>query len=503
MSEIMGLLSGLLSFAFAEPQVAGPVALLLTAWVWTRRLQSVGSIAPKLGFLAALWAAIRMARDDRPDMEPWVRVAAVAFVSIGMAVWIMSVDARERIVIGGFVVLPALVAGSFRVEAWLGGAPPTWANLRRAVRRDRVRGATRETFGGLLQAGAIQVGGVTETDRRIEVSVRAPVGASTGDVADLVTEGVVGNAMNQIAQHHGVADLDITGADIAPSNVEGEATVHMARSGDLLSDIVQPPTSWPTDPNAPLLLGRRATGTDLYLPVADEFALLVGGLRGSGKSSLYAWLLAQLASRRHTALVLLDPKRMEFGVWADRASSIALGEEAVLVLLNKVYEEYVSRTRHLQRASGYTRKGVVGPGWPRIVIIVDEAAVLDPKAHKRLSEIVNVGRAVNICVSFAAQRPGADTVPTKLRDAMDMSIAFRTKNQISTEFILGDQKIPAHKIPMHLRGVAYADVAGEPAPVRFRVPYLTDGQIVAIAERTAHLRVDLGWPRIYDYLPDA
>ncbi len=96
-------------------------------------------------------------------------------------------------------------------------------------------------------------------------------------------------------------------------------------------------------------------------------------------------------------------------------------------------------------------------------------------------------------VCAATQKPGADVVPTALRDLFGFRLALRCSTPQASDTILGQgwasAGADASTIPGGQRGVGYLLAEGE-RPVRMKGFYLSDDHVQAIVERAAARRAD-------------
>ena len=96
-------------------------------------------------------------------------------------------------------------------------------------------------------------------------------------------------------------------------------------------------------------------------------------------------------------------------------------------------------------------------------------------------------------VCAATQKPGADVVPSALRDLFGFRLAMRCTTPQASDTILGQgwasAGADASDIPGAQRGVGYLLAEGD-RPVRMRGYYLSDEDVSAIAERASGARAD-------------
>ena len=110
-----------------------------------------------------------------------------------------------------------------------------------------------------------------------------------------------------------------------------------------------------------------------------------------------------------------------------------------------------------------------------------------------LRDLVARGRAAGVIVVAATQKPGADVVPTALRDLFGFRLALRSNTPQASDTILGQgwasAGFDASTVPGGQRGVGYLLAEGE-RPERIKTFHLSDQQVGAIAERAAARRAD-------------
>lgn len=231
-----------------------------------------------------------------------------------------------------------------------------------------------------------------------------------------------------------------------------------------------------------------------------ERNILVGGEPGAGKSVALSTILAAGALDPETRIWLLDGKLVELAAWAPVAERVAgpSGEDAI-DLLRAVREVMEERYRELL-ARGQ-RKVRRGDGLPLQLVVCDELAfylTVPEKAVKQefaelLRDLVARGRAAGVIVVAATQKPGADVVPSALRDLFGFRWAMRCTTPQASDTILGQgwasAGSDASSIPGAQRGVGYLLAEGD-RPRKLRGFYLDDEDVAAIASRAAARRTD-------------
>jgi S-DNA-T family DNA segregation ATPase FtsK/SpoIIIE len=263
------------------------------------------------------------------------------------------------------------------------------------------------------------------------------------------------------------------------------------------------------------LLGARAEGP-FVLDLAQGPHLLVAGTTGSGKSELLQTLVASLAAaNRPDAMnfVLVDYK-------GGAAFSAFEGLPHAVGTLTDLDEFLVDRALTSLRAELQRRKAILGqagkpnvseywnalpvmPGadpLPRLVIVVDEFAVMADKLPDQLRSLVDIGaqgRSLGIHLVLATQRP-AGVVSADLRANINLRIALRVASPDDSRDVI--ETVDAARIPADgAAGRAFAWLGGG-RPVEFqtaRVGGLRPGaQASQLPTRVTPLRwADLGYPR--------
>jgi S-DNA-T family DNA segregation ATPase FtsK/SpoIIIE len=230
-----------------------------------------------------------------------------------------------------------------------------------------------------------------------------------------------------------------------------------------------------------------------------ERNVLIGGEPGAGKSAALSVVIAAAALDPEARVWLLDGKLVELAAWAPIAQRVVGpdGEDA-LALLREVRGVMDERYRELL-ARGQ-RKVRRDDGLPLHLVVCDELAfyltVPEKSVQKEFAELlrdlVARGRAAGLIVCAATQ-PGADVVPSALRDLFGFRLAMRCTTPQASDTILGQgwasAGADASDIPGAQRGVGYLLAEGD-RPVRMRGYYLGDEDVSALAERASGARAD-------------
>src|SRR2546425_909317 len=248
----------------------------------------------------------------------------------------------------------------------------------------------------------------------------------------------------------------------------------------------------------PIHLGTDETGKHVNVNLAER-NILIGGEPGSGKSVALQLIVAHAAMSADVRLILIDGKRVELGLWAacaDRFVGPSI-DDAIEVMgwLQGLIDERTDVLLQMKK-----RKVTPDLGWPFYLVPVDEVAYFSatkgtPAQQKEFNalnrDVVARGRAPGIIPVEATQRPSADIIPTSLRDLFGYRWAFRCSTEASSDTILGhgwaNAGYCATEIDPQARGVSWLR-AEDGIPRRIKAAYLTDEQIIDLAEYAATAR---------------
>jgi S-DNA-T family DNA segregation ATPase FtsK/SpoIIIE len=258
--------------------------------------------------------------------------------------------------------------------------------------------------------------------------------------------------------------------------------------------LTTPAIAW-ADQNTPALsiwdrihFGTSEWGHPVHLSLVER-VVLVGGGRGSGKSSGLNVFVTHAAKSPDVELLLIDPNRVQLGPWADRALVFADHRVDDAIDVVRLWRDEIDRRTDLftslpQPPVTLTRQLAAELGLPMWLLVIDELAyhtsVAGTPAQQRefaqvLRDGVARGRLAGMGAIVATQRPTFDLIPTSLRDLFDVRIAYRTITKASSDVILGDNYAAhgysATDISPQSRGVCWL-IADDPTPVRLKTVWI-------------------------------
>ena len=244
----------------------------------------------------------------------------------------------------------------------------------------------------------------------------------------------------------------------------------------------------------PIVLGKLQGGEELVIDLAAMPHLLVAGSTGSGKSVLLHSIICSLIkSNSLVKLALIDPKRVEFGIYHDIEQLlypiINTGEEA-LDVLGDLIEEMNARFALLDKvgANNIQEYNKVRDPIFYIAVILDEFADLQRSFRKGfqdyVSTLVNKARAVGIHLVLATQYPVVSVISGVVKANFASRIALKTASSNDSRVILdvnGAERLAG-------RGDAIINAGGLLDMVRFQTAFISRDEIEQLSNENRRKR---------------
>jgi S-DNA-T family DNA segregation ATPase FtsK/SpoIIIE len=260
--------------------------------------------------------------------------------------------------------------------------------------------------------------------------------------------------------------------------------------------------------------GVDEKGVEVTFPVL-EANFLLGGIPGGGKSGGLNALLAGVMRLENTAIIFIDPKKVEFAFLKDRGSAFVTSLPDGIEVLSRVMTEVDKRTDELvSRGIKKFTPAEFSKEFPLIVIAIDELANLTSGGVTKdevvennnfatlLRRVISLGRAVGICVITATQKPEDKVVPSGLRDLISFRIAFKTTNYNMTDVILGTGASSnggkSQDIPVSQKGMCYLLSETSTIPIRAKAYLITDDMLKDVVAHTLDKKIVLDWLSDFD-----
>jgi S-DNA-T family DNA segregation ATPase FtsK/SpoIIIE len=211
-------------------------------------------------------------------------------------------------------------------------------------------------------------------------------------------------------------------------------------------------------------LGKTIHGEPYMADLATMPHLLIAGSTGTGKSVGLNSMLTSLLYRAmpdDVRLIMIDPKRLELGMYEDiphlltpvvvdpKKAANALRwavremEERYKTLAAfgvRNIEQYNRNVRAMIEAKEVPTEGEPPRPLPFIVVVVDELADLMMVAGNEVEEsicrLAQMARAVGIHLILATQRPSVDVITGLIKANLPARISFRVSSKIDSRTIL-------------------------------------------------------------------
>lgn len=196
-------------------------------------------------------------------------------------------------------------------------------------------------------------------------------------------------------------------------------------------------------------LGKDISGGTPVLQIEKAPHMLVAGATGSGKSVCLNGIIVSLLYQNgpdELKLIMVDPKRVELGVYAGiphlLVPPIVKADEAVNALKWAVREmerrlDYLSKFG-ARDIDSYNKKSK--EKLPRIIIVIDELADLMIQNKREVEAVIvriaQMARAAGIHLILATQRPSVDVITGTIKANIPTRLAFAVASQVDSKTIL-------------------------------------------------------------------
>ncbi len=213
----------------------------------------------------------------------------------------------------------------------------------------------------------------------------------------------------------------------------------------------------------PLIVGKDTTGRPYIADLAKMPHLLVAGATGQGKSVCLNAMLTSLLLEKtpdELKLLLVDPKRVEMGMYEDEShlvhpvvKEVQDAKNALNWAVHEMDERYTRMSRlNTKNITGYNRRlaslqGKLPPDledlepMPYIAIVIDELADLMLQCRKDVEpciiRLAQLARACGIHMIIATQRPSVDVVTGLIKANFPCRICFRVSSRQDSMTTLG------------------------------------------------------------------
>jgi S-DNA-T family DNA segregation ATPase FtsK/SpoIIIE len=271
-----------------------------------------------------------------------------------------------------------------------------------------------------------------------------------------------------------------------------------------LREVVEAPEFIGVKSKLTLAMGKDINGRIITADLGAMPHLLIAGSTGSGKSvAINAMIMSILykATPEQVRLILVDPKRLELGVYEGvphlyvpiitepklaanalrnavremerRLKALAAKGVRNVEQYNKLFER---ETPSLFEADGEEK------ALPYIVIVIDELADLmmldQSNVEESITRLAQMARAVGIHLVLATQRPSVDVITGLIKANFPSRISFRVATKIDSRTILdanGAESLLGKGDMLYLP-------SGSARVHRLHAPYTTEKEIHGVVE---------------------
>jgi len=307
--------------------------------------------------------------------------------------------------------------------------------------------------------------------------------------------------------------LGLRAESILIERMPGKATIgiqvpNRERETIWLREVIESHEFFGTKSRLTLAMGKDINGRIVTSDLSTMPHLLIAGSTGAGKSvAINAMIMSLLykATPAQVRLILVDPKRLELGVYegvphlyvpiitepklASNALRNAVREmERRLKLLaargvrnieqyNRLFDDAGTPSLFTTDAGDEDERPI-----PYIVIIIDELAdlmMLDGNnVEESITRLAQMARAVGIHLVLATQRPSVDVITGLIKANFPARVSFRVATKVDSRTILDANGAEA----LLGRGDMLYLPSGSARVIRLHAPFVTEKEINGVVE---------------------
>ena len=264
--------------------------------------------------------------------------------------------------------------------------------------------------------------------------------------------------------------LALRAESILIERIPGKSTVGIEvpnshRETIALRDVIEAPEFSHSPSKLTLPLGKDLIGRIRATDLTQMPHLLIAGATGTGKSVFINSLLMGMlykATPDELKLVLVDPKRLELGLYSDIphlftpvvtdpkvASNVLRNatremERRLKLLAGRGVRNIEQYNRTFEKAQSLSlfenAEGEEEKPLPHIVIVIDELAdlmMVDTNGvEESITRLAQMARAVGIHLILATQRPSVDVITGLIKANFPARISFRVASKVDSRTIL-------------------------------------------------------------------
>lgn len=306
--------------------------------------------------------------------------------------------------------------------------------------------------------------------------------------------------------------LALRAESILIERIPGKSTVGIEvpnphRQTIALREAIESPEFVNSPSRLTLALGKDLIGRTRVSDLAKMPHLLIAGATGTGKSVfINAMIVAMLykATPEELKLVLVDPKRLELGLYENiphLLAPVVTDPKIASNVLRNALREMERRLKLLahrgvrnidQYNQSFTKgqslslfdnlEGEEHHPLPYIVIVIDELAdlmMVDTNGvEESITRLAQMARAVGIHLILATQRPSVDVITGLIKANFPARVSFRVASKVDSRTILdanGAESLLGRGDMLYLP-------AGSSRLNRIHGPMVSEGEIVAVCD---------------------
>ena len=241
-------------------------------------------------------------------------------------------------------------------------------------------------------------------------------------------------------------------------------------------------------------LGKDVAGSPIFFDISKMPHLLIAGATGMGKSVCINTIIVSLlykARPDEVKLILIDPKKVEFGVYNniphllvpvvnDPKESAGTLSWAVQEMERRFELIESVNMRDIKTYNAITAGDPEKEFLPHIVIIIDELADLMMTAADQVEtsicRLAQKARASGIHLIIGTQRPSVDVITGLIKANIPSRIAFTVASQIDSRTILdnaGAEKLIG-------KGDMLFNPVGAMKPIRVQGAFISEDEVINI-----------------------
>ena len=256
--------------------------------------------------------------------------------------------------------------------------------------------------------------------------------------------------------------------------IPGKSTVgiqipNLAREQISLRELLESEAYRQSSSKLTLALGKTIHGEPFVTDLATMPHLLIAGSTGTGKSVAMNSMLTSILSRatpEEVRLILIDPKRLELGMYGDIPHLLTpvvvdpkLASNALRWAVTEMETRYKTLAAHGVRNIEQFNRNVrmldspratstfsegdpkeVPKPLPYIIVAIDELAdlmmIASAEVEEAIARLAQMARAVGIHLILATQRPSVDVITGLIKANLPARISFRVSSKTDSRTIL-------------------------------------------------------------------